>query len=124
MSLEAKYNAKESEAKWQQFWEENQLFTYDRNSEKEAYSIDTPPPTVSGKLHIGHVFSYTQTEIIARHQRMLGKHVMYPFGFDDNGLPTEILTEREKGVKGSHLPREEFVSMCEEVSKKYRIQFK
>ncbi|MCM8541178.1 MAG: valine--tRNA ligase [Lentisphaeraceae bacterium] len=124
MSLEAKYNAKESEAKWQQFWEENQLFKYDRNSEKEAYSIDTPPPTVSGKLHIGHVFSYTQTEIIARYQRMLGKNVMYPFGFDDNGLPTEILTEREKGVKGSQLPREEFVSMCEEVSKKYRIQFK
>ena len=49
------------------------------------------------KLHIGHVFSYTQTEIIARYQRMLGKNVMYPFGFDDNGLPTEILTEREKG---------------------------
>ena len=124
MSLEAKYNAKESEQKWQQFWEEKQLFKYDRNSEKEAYSIDTPPPTVSGKLHIGHVFSYTQTEIIARYQRMLGKNVMYPFGFDDNGLPTEILTEREKGVKGSQLPREEFVSMCEEVSAKYRVQFK
>ena len=124
MSLEAKYNAKESEAKWQQFWEEKQLFKYDRNSDKEAYSIDTPPPTVSGKLHIGHVFSYTQTEIIARYQRMLGKNVMYPFGFDDNGLPTEILTEREKGVKGSQLPREEFVSMCEEVSAKYRVQFK
>ena len=124
MSLEAKYNAKESEAKWQQFWEEKQLFKYDRNSDKEAYSIDTPPPTVSGKLHIGHVFSYTQTEIIARYQRMLGKNVMYPFGFDDNGLPTEILTEREKGVKGSQLPRQEFISMCEEVSAKYRVQFK
>ena len=124
MSLEAKYNAKESEQKWQQFWEEKQLFKYDRSSDKEAYSIDTPPPTVSGKLHIGHVFSYTQTEIIARYQRMLGKNVMYPFGFDDNGLPTEILTEREKGVKGSQLPREEFVSMCEEVSAKYRVQFK
>ncbi len=124
MSLEAKYNAKESEAKWQQFWEEKQLFKYDRNSDKEAYSIDTPPPTVSGKLHIGHVFSYTQTEIIARYQRMLGKNVMYPFGFDDNGLPTEILTEREKGVKGSQLPRNEFISMCEEVSAKYRVQFK
>ena len=124
MSLEARYDAKQSEPKWQQFWEEKQLFKYDRNSEKEAYSIDTPPPTVSGKLHIGHVFSYTQTEIIARYQRMLGKNVMYPFGFDDNGLPTEILTEREKGVKGSELPRDEFISMCEEVSAKYRVQFK
>ena len=124
MSLEARYDAKQSEPKWQQFWEEKQLFKYDRNSTKEAYSIDTPPPTVSGKLHIGHVFSYTQTEIIARYQRMLGKNVMYPFGFDDNGLPTEILTEREKGVKGSELPRDEFISMCEEVSAKYRVQFK
>ena len=99
-------------------------FKYDRDSDKEAYSIDTPPPTVSGKLHIGHVFSYTQTEIVARYQRMLGKNVMYPFGFDDNGLPTEILTEREKGIKGSDLPRADFVKMCEEVSAKYRVQFK
>ena len=124
MALDKKYSAANSEAKWQQFWEEQGIFKYDRNSDKEAYSIDTPPPTVSGKLHIGHVFSYTQTEIIARYQRMIGKNVMYPFGFDDNGLPTEILTEREKGVKGSQLPREEFVSMCEEVSAKYRVQFK
>ena len=124
MSLEAKYDASQSEPKWQQFWEENQLFKYDKNSKKEVYSIDTPPPTVSGKLHIGHVFSYTQTEIIARYQRMLGKNVMYPFGFDDNGLPTEILTEREKGIKGSQLPRQEFIDHCTEVSEKYRIQFK
>ena len=73
MSLDGKYNAKDSEAKWQAFWEKGQFFKYDRNSSKEAYSIDTPPPTVSGKLHIGHVFSYTQTEIVARYQRMLGK---------------------------------------------------
>ncbi|MCH2205637.1 MAG: valine--tRNA ligase [Lentisphaerales bacterium] len=124
MSLDSKYDANAAEKKWQQFWEENQTFKYDRDSDKEAYSIDTPPPTVSGKLHIGHVFSYTQTEIVARYQRMLGKNVMYPFGFDDNGLPTEILTEREKGVKGSDLPRADFVKLCEEVSAKYRVQFK
>jgi valyl-tRNA synthetase len=124
MSLDNKYNAKEAEVKWQKFWETEEIFKYDRDSKKETYSIDTPPPTVSGKLHIGHVFSYTQTEIVARYQRMLGKNVMYPFGFDDNGLPTEILTEREKGIKGSELPREEFVKMCEGVSAKYRVQFK
>ena len=124
MALDNKYSAAASEQKWQQYWEEQGIFKYDKDSDKEVYSIDTPPPTVSGKLHIGHVFSYTQTEIIARYQRMIGKNVLYPFGFDDNGLPTEILTEREKGVKGSMLPREEFVGMCEEVSAKYRTQFK
>jgi valyl-tRNA synthetase len=124
MSLEARYDAKKSEPQWQKFWEVNQLYKYETNSSKETYSIDTPPPTVSGKLQIGHVFSYTQTEIIARYQRMLGKNVMYPFGFDDNGLPTEILTEKEKGVKGSELAREKFVELCEEVSSKYRLQFK
>lgn len=123
-SMQGNYDAETAEKKWQAYWEQEGIYKYDRESEKETYSIDTPPPTVSGKLHIGHVFSYTQTEIIARYQRMLGKNVMYPFGFDDNGLPTEILTEREKGVKGRDLPREEFVKLCMEVSAKYRQQFK
>ena len=124
MSLENKYDAKSAEKKWQQFWQEKKIYEYDKESNAETYSIDTPPPTVSGKLHIGHVFSYTQAEVIARYHRMSGKNVMYPFGFDDNGLPTEILTEREKGVKGADLPRGEFIKLCQETSKKYRLQFK
>ena len=124
MALSNKYIAAESEQKWQKFWEDEGIYAFDPQSDKETFSIDTPPPTVSGKLHIGHVFSYTQAEIVARYQRMLGKNVMYPFGFDDNGLPTEILTEREKGIKGSEMPRAEFVKHCEEVSEKYRAQFK
>src|SRR5210317_358546 len=123
-SMQGNYDPEAAEKKWQAYWEEEGIYKYDPNSEKETYSIDTPPPTVSGKLHIGHVFSYTQAEIVARYQRMLGKNVMYPFGFDDNGLPTEILTEREKGIKGSEMPRADFVKNCEEVSEKYRAQFK
>ena len=66
-------------------------------------SIDTPPPTVSGSLHIGHVFSYTQAEMIARFKRMQGYDVFYPFGFDDNGLPTERLVERDGGFHAADM---------------------
>ena len=123
MPLEQRYNLKTCEKKWQEFWEKEKVFSYEKNSLKEIFSIDTPPPTVSGKLHIGHVFSYTQTEIIARYQRMLGKNVMYPFGFDDNGLPTEILTEKEHKIKAPLLSREEFNSFCSRTSKNYRELF-
>jgi valyl-tRNA synthetase len=94
-----KYNHLESEAKWQDFREEKQLYAFDKESDKPVYSIDTPPPTVSGKIHIGHIFSYTQAEVIARFKRMAGYNVFYPFGFDDNGLPTERLVEKEIGKK-------------------------
>src|SRR5215467_2461650 len=71
-------------------WDSEGTFRFDRgHTRDEIYSIDTPPPTVSGSLHIGHVFSYTHTDIVARFQRMRGKVVFYPMGWDDNGLPTE-----------------------------------
>lgn len=80
----------EIENRCKTFWAENNVYAYDRTkSREETFIIDTPPPTVSGSLHIGHIFSYTQTDIIARYQRMSGKTVFYPIGWDDNGLPTE-----------------------------------
>src|SRR3989344_4284413 len=100
MELPKHYDAKESEQKWQKFWEEQGIYKFDPESKGEIYSIDTPPPTVSGKMHLGHAFSYTQQDIIARYKRLRGYNVFYPFGTDDNGLPTERLVEKLKGVKG------------------------
>ena len=78
------------EAKWIARWEASGVYRFDRTRPRaDIFSIDTPPPTVSGSLHVGHVFSYTHTDVIARFQRMRGKDVFYPMGWDDNGLATE-----------------------------------
>jgi valyl-tRNA synthetase len=88
------------EDKWGNSWVQNKTFAFDKTSSKEnVYSIDTPPPTVSGSLHVGHVFSYTHTDLIARYQRMTGKKVFYPIGWDDNGLPTERRVQNYFGVR-------------------------
>jgi valyl-tRNA synthetase len=88
------------EAKWTASWEERGIYRFDRaRSREEIYSIDTPPPTVSGSLHVGHVFSYTHTDVIARFQRMRGREVFYPMGWDDNGLPTERRVQNYFGVR-------------------------
>jgi len=88
------------EAKWGAVWDEQGTYTFDRTKERaEVFSIDTPPPTVSGSLHVGHVFSYTHTDLVARYQRMSGKEVFYPMGWDDNGLPTERRVENFYGVR-------------------------
>ncbi|MBQ3048035.1 MAG: valine--tRNA ligase [Clostridia bacterium] len=122
--LEKKYDFRTCEKKWQDFWQEKGTYKFDRNSKKPIFSIDTPPPTVSGKIHIGHIFSYSQAEFIARYKRMMGYNVFYPFGFDDNGLPTELLVEKEKGIKAYSVSREEFTNMCLDTVKKYEQDFK
>ncbi|MFP7695892.1 valine--tRNA ligase [Trueperella sp. LYQ143] len=97
------------EERWSQVWEDSQVYAFNRDTERAAvYSIDTPPPTISGSLHIGHCFSYTHTDIIARFQRMTGKNVFYPMGWDDNGLPTERRVQNYYGVRcDPSLPYEE-----------------
>jgi valyl-tRNA synthetase len=88
------------EDKWVQHWQDQGTYRFDRSkTREEIYSIDTPPPTVSGSLHVGHVFSYTHTDLIARFQRMRGKEVFYPMGWDDNGLPTERRVQNYFGVR-------------------------
>ena len=88
------------ESKWNEIWEKEGIYRFDRSKNREEiFSIDTPPPTVSGSLHVGHVFSYTHTDTIARYQRMTGAEVFYPMGWDDNGLPTERRVQNYFGVR-------------------------
>ena len=122
--MEKKYDFKKTEKAMQQLWEENAVYKFASDSSRPVYSIDTPPPTVSGSLHIGHIFSYTQAEIIARFKRMQGYYVFYPFAFDDNGLPTERLVEKGEGIKAKDLPRSEFVKKCLATTAKYEQEFK
>ncbi len=122
--LSKKYKAKEAEAKWQEFWQENGIYKFDEGSNQPVYSIDTPPPTVNGKIHIGHIFSYSQAEVMARYKRMKGFNVFYPFGFDDNGLPTERLVERTHGIKAHNTTREHFTELCLGETSELEKQFK
>lgn len=108
---------KETEGKIRRFWEKEKIYKFDSKKKGEIYSIDTPPPTVSGDMHVGHAFSYSQQDFIARFRRMFlarknKGQVFYPFGTDDNGLPTERLVEKLKKVKSKEMSREEFTKLC------------
>jgi valyl-tRNA synthetase len=122
--MQKKYDFRLVEKEMQNFWKENSIYSFDPESHSEIYSIDTPPPTVSGSLHIGHIFSYTQAEMIARFKRMQGYNVFYPFGFDDNGLPTERLVEKEEGIIAKDFQRNEFIKKCIATTAKYEKEFK
>ena len=140
------------EAKWEKRWNSDGTYRFDRESatRETIYSIDTPPPTASGSLHIGHVFSYTHTDVVARFQRMRGKSVFYPMGWDDNGLPTERRVQNFYGVRcdpslpytGDFVPpfeggdgkstkaadqlpisRRNFIELCEVLTKEDEKQF-
>lgn len=114
--------------KWvQDFWEENKIYKQEDFS-GEIFNVDTPPPTVSGSLHIGHIFSYTQTDIIVRYKRLSGLKILYPMGFDDNGLATERFVEKKTGISAFQIGRTAFRELClkevAEVEKAFEQLFK
>ncbi|MBE6449150.1 MAG: valine--tRNA ligase [Alphaproteobacteria bacterium] len=133
--LDDKFNSEAIEKRCMNYWEENRVYAYDKTASREnTYVVDTPPPTVSGSLHIGHIMSYTQTDVQVRYQRMMGKSIFYPIGWDDNGLPTERRVQNFYGIscnaalpydsdfKAEHNPnakelkevsRKNFVETCE-----------
>jgi len=123
--LAKSYDHVEVEKRWRDSWFSSDVYHWEEeNDEAERFVIDTPPPTVSGLLHMGHVFSYARTDFIARFQRMIGKNGFYPMGFDDNGLPTERLVEKVKGKRAHSTPRDEFVKMCHEVVEEAEREFR
>jgi len=120
--MDKRYDHEKFEQEIGEKWLEQK--TYAPRDTGEVYSIDTPPPTVSGSLHIGSVFSYTQTDIIARYKRMSGFSVLYPFGFDNNGLPTERYVEKKRKIRAFELPRIEFIAICAEEIERAGEEFK
>lgn len=122
--LEGKYNFKACEEKWQNYWQEKGIYEYKKNSNKPTFSIDTPPPTVSGNLHIGHIYGFSQADMYARYQRMLGKNLFYPLGFDNNGLPTELMVEKKRNIRAHTIPREEFTKIALELVDEYNQKYR
>ncbi|MDR3078603.1 MAG: valine--tRNA ligase [Rickettsiales bacterium] len=105
---------RELDRKWQSHWQEAGIFEFDWSdgAREEIYSIDTPPPGVSGTLHMGHVFGYSQMDMVARFHRMQGRNVYFPVGYDDNGLPSEKYVEKKIGKSSRDMNRSEFVRVC------------
>jgi len=116
------YDFKEAEKRILKFWLDEKIFKFDPKS-KKIYSIDNPPPTVSGKMHIGHAFQYSQMDFMARFKRMSGYNLFYPFGTDDNGLPTEKMVEKMNNVRSKSMPRTQFIKLCSDTLKKVTPDF-
>lgn len=121
--LPNRYNFRETEPALARLWDETSFYAFDPDGSGPIYTIDTPPLTVSGELHIGHCFSYTQTDVIARFHRMRGERVFYPMGFDDNGLPTERFVEKTIGRKATRMERSEFIARCMELIRQKEDSF-
>jgi valyl-tRNA synthetase len=122
--MEGEYSPEKVEKKWQEKWVENSTYKYSGSTDREeVFSIDTPPPTVSGSLHMGHLYGQTLQDFMARFQRMRGKKVFQPFGYDDNGIASERLTEKDLGIKHQDFTRREFQEKCREVCKDYEEKF-
>jgi valyl-tRNA synthetase len=124
MSMMPRYDPKEMEPRLQDQWEREGVYRYQRGTIGPIFSIDTPPPTVSGHLHLGHVYSYSQTDFMARFWRMNGYDVFYPMGFDDNGLPTERLVEKQLGMNARAIGRQTFIERCLQISKEIGEEYR
>lgn len=112
MGLSKRYDPRMAEPQTDAFWQSAGVYRFSAESQAPIYSIDTPPATVSGKLHLGHTYSYSQTDFMARFWRMNGYNVFYPMGYDDNGLPTERLVERLQGIRAAQVGRQAFAETC------------
>jgi len=123
-TLEGEYQPREAERRWQEYWVDQEIFAYDPVEDPDtAYAIDTPPPTVSGDLHMGHLYGNTLQDFAARFRRMAREDTFFPFGYDDNGIASERLTERELGIRHQDFSRREFQEKCREVCRGYEADF-
>lgn len=110
---EKRWNPKR-EAEIYKTWDEEEIYRFISNSEKEIYSIDTPPPYASGRWHVGGAVHYTQIDMVSRYRRMKGAEVLFSFGVDRNGLPVEVEVERKNNIAANEVPRERFIQLCKE----------
>ena len=113
-TIESKRWKPESEAELLDTWGSEATYEFDMNSGKKIYTVDTPPPYLSGPMHVGQVIHYTQIDTIARYRRMQGFEVNFPLGIDRNGLPVEVRVEKELGIKMHETPRQKFLELCKE----------
>ncbi len=118
MSIPKRYNPRTQEPELDAFWQEQGVYQFVLGDDAPVYTIDTPPATVSGKLHLGHTYSYSQTDFVARFWRMMGHNVFYPMGYDDNGLPTTRLVEKLEGISEAGVGHEAFIERCRAVGLK------
>src|SRR5215469_3441353 len=124
MSLPRRYEPGAAEPQLQETWQTSKTYHFSRSSSHPVYSIDTPPATVSGRLHLGHAHSFTQTDFFARFWRMNGYDVFYPMGFDDNGLPTDRYVEKLLGITAGQIGRRAYIEKCLEVSEEKEKEYR
>ena len=120
--LTGEYDPSEIEPHWQDQWVTDGTYAYDEDADTR-FTIDTPPPTVSGNLHMGHLYQFTLQDFVARYHRMADDTVYFPFGYDDNGIASERLTERELGIRHQDFSRREFQEKCRTVCTDYEDEF-
>ncbi len=125
VEMPKRYDPHEAEKKWMEYWEKEGIFRFDPKIKErdKIFAIDTPPPTVSGTIHMGHAFGFSQADFIARYKKMRGYNLFYPFGYDDNGLATELFVRKVKGVLPRDMSREDYVKLVLEVTEKAEREF-